>query len=1360
MTKELDSSALRDSRLRQILQDYLLAVDAGQAPDPQEWLGRYPDFASELQAFFSDQAQLDQLVKSMRAGAAAGQPGGEGKETLTQATDQASPGGSASGSLRSFGDYEILAEIARGGMGIVYKARQIGPNRLVALKMILSPQLITPAALERFRGEAEAVANLDHPHIVPLYEYGEHEGNSYFSMKLIEGASLAQDLDIYQGDQPEAARLVAVVARAVHYAHQHGILHRDLKPANILLDARGEPHVTDFGLAKRFGRDGGQTQSGAIIGTPSYMAPEQARADKSLSTAADVYSLGAILYELLTGQPPFRAETPLETLVQVVEREPKRPRQRNPKVDRELETVCLKCLEKEPGKRYTSAEALAEDLERWLKSEPIQARPTSVWKRAVKWARRRPAAAGLVAMTLLAVLGLLGLGGALWYNAEARAEAGRELATLQLDLEQKRGELDFAQSKKNELAGQVEGKRAELRSLENKSRWTRYVQAIQFAQAFLDLGQIQRVDELLNDQIPGPGQEDDLRSFEWHYLWRLSHGDRLSFPANVKEDVTCLALSPDGKHLAMAIKPGAQQLGRDSKDYPVIIREVTTGKEVCVCRGVHTEPVLGLAFSSDGKWLTSVNPIKIQVWDARTGVIPAQAETHEGRDGLFTPLVFSPNGSSFVSPGKDKTLRVFSAKTGDCLWTLRGHQLPIKCVAFSSDSRRIASATTDPSGLLGEIKIWNAINGKEIHTWTGLNWGSARCLVFSPDGKSLVGNKLVGNKLVGNKLGAVWVWDTTTGKATINPSWPSGEVTCMAFSPDGKKLVLASKARKKESSEVQVWDARSWKKVLTLRGPTRPVFWLGFSSDGKRLVTMEEHGAVKTWDVDAMVKSKRSQLLPGGKSSPIAGLVTNLAFSSDGQRLSSMRLDGIVDVWDAKTGQELPTDLQIPGHLANLTVSEDGRTYARCRLPEAYLHYWTQKDQGQEDFDKSGEKLFRILADMRTQVEVCDSGTGQQIHRLPGQRGIICRLAFSPEGRYLAAVSLPFTDLAGLRKLWHLGNLAKLEKKSIDEIVQVVSQTLTKLKSEVKVWDLKTCKELYALRGQAGWVTSLTISSDGKQLACASLVVDKKVFNQFGKSLLKSLRFTDWESWMRQWVSLEKNADKTFKAELKTWDLRNGRELSTLPRPGGLPTGLAYSPDGKCLVCASRRPANFPTSETFARLLFSRKTIGESLLAILIQPPTGSADEVQVWDAGSGKELRIFRGALFWWAFSPDSNHFAVAGRDKKRETGVMVWEANTGKEHKYPKLGGWIYTLVFSPDSKRIASAEVDGPIRIWDVATGERLLSLPGHTAPVTHLLFSPDGQRLASADLGGNVRFWDGTPTNRKPGPANSSPKNENR
>lgn len=406
---------------------------------------------------------------------------------------------------RVFGDYEILERIARGGMGVVYKARQISLNRLVALKIIPGSELANPVERQRFRIEVEAAASIDHPRIVPIYEVGERDGYYFYSMRLIEGGNLAQHMARYQEDHRAAARLIISAARGIHYAHQRGILHRDLKPANILLDNDGRPHVADFGVAKNLraefvpaprGADRSSsgeprkadatgsceatssrpesdpaadsqrqrpasgeldlTQVGEIVGTPSYMAPEQASGKKGVITVAvDIYSLGAILYEMLTGRPPFKGPTRMATVRQVLTERPIPPRQLNPRIDRDLESICLKCLEREPQHRYASAEALAEDLERWLAGEPILAAPRPWWYRTLKWMKRRPTMAALVAATALVTA--LGLTGVTWQARLAHSQAERAwLAELALLAEREQLRNALARGQRQETVRQIQ----------------------------------------------------------------------------------------------------------------------------------------------------------------------------------------------------------------------------------------------------------------------------------------------------------------------------------------------------------------------------------------------------------------------------------------------------------------------------------------------------------------------------------------------------------------------------------------------------------------------------------------------------------------------------------------------------------------------------------------------------------------------------------------------------------------------------------------------------------------------------------------------------------------------------------------
>jgi tRNA A-37 threonylcarbamoyl transferase component Bud32/outer membrane protein assembly factor BamB len=410
MTRE-SNEPTREQRVNEVIADYLRAADAGQAPDRKELLTRHADLADELRSFLADHDRASHLVASPA-------------EAPTLAPGEA-PADPSLGTVRYFGDYELLREIARGGMGVVYKARQASLNRVVALKMILTGQLAGPEDVQRFRLEAQTAAALQHPNIVAIHEVGEYQGQHYFSMDLVEGQSLADLVRDNPLPPEQAARWVRTVALAIAYAHERGVLHRDLKPSNVLIDGFGQPRVTDFGLAKRIDKDAGLTATGAVVGTPSYMPPEQASGQRgAMSPASDVYSLGAVLYELVTGRPPFRAATPLDTLLQVLEAEPAPPRLLNPAVGRDLETIILKCLQKDAARRYAGAQELADDLAAFLEGRPIKARRPGLAERALRWAQTQRRSAALIVLTAVAS-GLLLAGGLIGWNWYAESRLGR-----------------------------------------------------------------------------------------------------------------------------------------------------------------------------------------------------------------------------------------------------------------------------------------------------------------------------------------------------------------------------------------------------------------------------------------------------------------------------------------------------------------------------------------------------------------------------------------------------------------------------------------------------------------------------------------------------------------------------------------------------------------------------------------------------------------------------------------------------------------------------------------------------------------------------------------------------------------------
>ncbi len=446
-----DDNNEREERINEVIADYLDAIHSGSTPRSDEFIELHPDMAPELIAFFADREKFQKLASpipgpsnpdtnqsrnDMSRDSVASDDASlttpmlaPDKELIINGLDAEQPTmgmaaivpTSVGSHVHYFGDYELLDEIARGGMGIVYKARQKSLKRIVALKMILTGQLASSEDVKRFYAEAEAAAKLEHPNIVPIYEIGQTEGQHYFSMALVDGESLAHRVAREVIAPMEAASIMHKVARAIAYAHVEGVVHRDLKPANILLDIAGEPHVTDFGLAKRYETAGAAneasqlTATGQVLGTPSYMPPEQASGKvKSIGPLSDVYSLGAVLYCLITGRPPFQAASPLDTLLQVLDRDPVSPRLLNPAIPRDLETICMKCLNKEPESRYASAGELADDLDRFVRNEPIQARPPDVLERAWRWMSKQRRSVALTAAAVAATLVLAAAGMATW----------------------------------------------------------------------------------------------------------------------------------------------------------------------------------------------------------------------------------------------------------------------------------------------------------------------------------------------------------------------------------------------------------------------------------------------------------------------------------------------------------------------------------------------------------------------------------------------------------------------------------------------------------------------------------------------------------------------------------------------------------------------------------------------------------------------------------------------------------------------------------------------------------------------------------------------------------------------------------
>jgi WD40 repeat protein len=1124
-----------DSRLNDILAAYLQAVDAGQAPDRQRLLDDNPDLAASLRAFFADHDRMRQAA-----------------EPATLSPEEAS-GVAPLGTVRYLGDYELLEEIARGGMGVVYKARQVSLNRTVALKMILAGQLASPQDVQRFHSEAEAAAILDHPNIVPIYEVGEHKGQHYFSMKLIDGGSLAQHLHLFRADVRAGARLLARVARAVHYAHQRGILHRDLKPANILLDAKGEPHITDFGLAKRVEGGSKLTQSGAIVGTPSYMAPEQARAEKALSTAVDVYSLGAILYELLTCQPPFHASTPLDTILQVLEREPERPRSLNPRVDRDLETIALKCLEKEPGRRYGSAEALAGDLERWLNGEPILARPVGSGERLWRWCRRKPALAGLAAAVVCALL--LGTVVSSYFAVQSARHA-----------EQEQLKADEADKEKNIALEEKE----RARESEFRARRNLYISTMSQADLAWKTSETDRVGELLHSQEPEQTGGHDFRGFEWHYLNRLNNAALHTWSYPNHRRVSSVAFSPNGRRIASAASDELK-----STPTEITIRDAETGEVVARLTDERDSIPrvwrIDMSFSRDWKYLATAfsshepGKNKVKVWDIASGQVIAALAGN-------TPCALSPDGQlvAYAAPGKNPNKEVATLWNRLSQKTVGTFPFPnqgIHGLAFSPDGKQLATAGEGKPAL----RIWDVESGKQLLA-SAANEEDMREVAFTRDGKRL---------LAEGSDRKIKVWDAATGRELR--SFTHG-VTGRGWklSPDEKYLAVYG-------LDCKLYDFATGKELRTYKG--HPVFEsVEFSPEGKHLVSGGGQ-TVKVWnaarDPESLLFGPLEET-PAGTKSPNPFRLAGLAFP-DSRHIATSHQDwshfnqedgwvirpGLFSLWDATTGKRVhsvrPSALPASQGFYFSSVSPDGKYFVDMRDLKAAgglaLHVWEAASGKLVSTVSAGTEWDMVLAigpeaklllvqkggifDF-AKISLVDlaSGKSRRLNVQVEAGHQAGTWVFSPDGRWLAGYII-----------WSKINGSQIE---------------------IRLWDAATGEEVRRFAGPIGGVPMPAFSRDGRRLA-ACFFDEVRVFDVDSGEKLQSIHVAPG-------TTVVFNADFKRMATLSPmegwaaatiWDLDTGHRLLTLKEPAldrnnsttprGSPfanaiVNMAFSPDDTRLV--------------------------------------------------------------------------------------------------------------------------------------------------------------------------------------------------
>jgi WD40 repeat protein/serine/threonine protein kinase len=1218
-----DSNPSAPDPFGQIADEFVEAFRQGKRPSVEEFAQRYPGHADEIRQM------LPALVFMEQAKSADDAPG---QPPPAKAAVAAAP-------LHRLGDYQILREVGRGGMGVVYEAQQLSLARHVAIKVLPAHALLDPRHLARFQREARSAARLHHTNIVPVYGVGEQDGLHYYVMQFIKGLALDLVLDELRrlrqprgkpaptpgaapgrpaagprdlsaadvarsllsgqfrssgpaGDltaapeQPAAAVEVAApssvhavdtsatihlpgqaeastlsesgnqywqsvarvgmqVADALAHASSQGVLHRDIKPSNLLLDDTGNVWVTDFGLAKAASDSDNLTHTGDIVGTLRYMAPERFNGQGDLRS--DVYSLGLTLYELLALRPAFDEADRNKLVKQMMHDEPVRPRKLNPAVSRDLETVVLKAIARDPAHRYQTPIEMADDLKRFVEDRPVKARRVSETEKFLRWCRRNPALAGALAAAVL--LFWVAFAGITWNYVKAEA-ARREEA-------RQRAAADGARQREAEQREQAEK--------------TLYYSNIARARLEWQANNVTDAEHILDDC------RADRRGWEWHFLKQLCHTELLTLQGHTEGWVYSVAYSPDGRLIASAGggNPYFKTQGPGSvRPGEVVLWDAATGERLRTLAG-HKHLVQSVAFSPDSHRLVSTSLDQTaKVWEVATGAelrtlpVPARLADRE----VATSATFSPDGKLLATAGVN----------GIDVWdvtrdgrkppvprrSLGGDRLPLKpAVVFRPDGRQLASIVW--SGAVGEVKVWDLATGAEALTLEA-NRGVFHGAAFSPDGRYLAAGE----------WGILKLWDVATGRLLQSIGGHNGQVWGVAFSPDGRQLASAGM-----DGTLRVWEVPRGEEVVLLRGHRGAVRSVAFSPDGQRLVTGGMDGTVKVWDLTVhpeygsvqrwvrepeavaftdngahlVIAQRGGRLLTAdcGTSAlvgrtqlvPLTGKWMTPAepacLYGDGRWLAGVSEEGptVAKCWEVRTGQER---LVLRGHtlpLSLVTTSPDGRRIATSgRVPRGQVP--------------------------RAEVKVWDGAEGRPLLELAEPGLSVTRLALSPDGDRLALAGLQVTSVPGEEK--------------------------TKSKAVLRVYAIDSGQVIHSFSEGDSPLLGLAFSPDGQRLAAAG-------------------------TW---------SEDPRTARTVVLWDLASDRPTITYQGPEGA-MDVTFSPDGHRLAVASRHL-------------------------------------IKVLDAISGEVVFILRG----WA-------------------------------HAHPDTNGFNPRVRFSPDGKRIAAIchDVNAPVSLWSV-------------------------------------------------------------